>query len=151
VPTSPSVLNWPDARREALNSNRQRHDVEENCDRVEHERNRDQAEHLQERTREEEPDPRVRRERDSGVHLGANRQRHVAGRVLKCVARLVRSDGGSGDRGRLVHRGREEERALARVVVVGERTARRLLDRDIVQPVAVEDLACDRGAGQAAR
>jgi hypothetical protein len=40
---------------------------------------------------------------------------------------------------------------LPRVVVVGERAARRHLDGDAVETVAIEDLACDIGARETAR
>ncbi len=54
-----------------------------------------------------------------------------------------------GDRVAAVDRLGEVDRLLARVVVVRERTARRRLHRDVLEPVPIEDLAGHLGAREA--
>ena len=64
------------------------------------------------------------------------------------MADLVRCDRRRGDRPTVVHRLREEEGVLPRVVVVRERTACSPLDRDGMQLVPVENLARHLGAAE---
>ena len=69
--------------------------------------------------------------------------------VLDRVAHLVRGDRRRRDRTPRVHGLREVHRLLPRVVVVGERAARRRLDGDALEAVPVEDLPRHLGAREA--
>ncbi len=71
--------------------------------------------------------------------------------MLDRVADLVRRDRGRRDRVPAVHRLREVDRLLPRVVVIRERPARRRLHRHVLEAVPVQDLARHLGAGEAIR
>ena len=96
-------------------------------------------------------DPGVRGERDGGPHRRAEPERAVGLGVLDRVPDLVRGDRGGRDRAAAVDRLGEVHGLLPRVVVVGERAARRHLDGHALEAVAIEDLARDVGPRETAR
>ncbi len=67
------------------------------------------------------------------------------------MTHLVRGDRDGRDGIPVVNTRREVDRSLARVVVIGERTARRLLDGNIRETVVVEDHPRDLLTGHPVR
>ena len=93
------------------------------------------AERAEDEAAEQEEQPDLGRELHGREHRAPELEERVGVRMLDRVADLVRTDGGRGDRDAPEDLRREMHRAVARVVMVGERP-RCLLDGDLWSPFA---------------